>query len=113
MMETDKKTVDENEIARRIGRDIRAARKRKGWSQSLLAEQVGLKCGSTIQRFEAGKRYPELLLVLKLARVLELPVLEAIADFLGRELPSSSQDQKYRTLARALVTSDALTSSTL
>ncbi len=43
------------DIDRVVGAEIRAARSRKGWSQSKLADRTGLSF-STIRRYESGER---------------------------------------------------------
>jgi transcriptional regulator with XRE-family HTH domain len=43
-----------NEIAARIGRRVRIARKRRGWTQLLMAEKIGVSA-PTYRDFEAGR----------------------------------------------------------
>lgn len=41
-------------IAARIGGNVRAARKRRGWTQQLMASKIGIST-PTYREFEAGK----------------------------------------------------------
>lgn len=63
----------DTEIALIIGGELLLARQRNGWSQSFVAKKVGLSCGSSIQRFEAGERCPSLCMTLKLMKALDVP----------------------------------------
>jgi transcriptional regulator with XRE-family HTH domain len=54
-----------------LGSNLRAARKRRGWTQEELSERSGVQAGE-ISRMEAGKRDPQVSTVEKLAEALEV-----------------------------------------
>ena len=60
--------------ARRFGAVLRAARKRRGWSQAELALKLR-RSGSNISNYENGKTIPRLDTLLLLAEPLDLEVL--------------------------------------
>lgn len=55
-----------------LGSNLRAARKKRGWTQEDLAGRSGVQAGE-VSRMEAGKRDPQVSTLLKLARALEVP----------------------------------------
>jgi transcriptional regulator with XRE-family HTH domain len=55
-----------------LGSNLRAARKKRKWTQEDLAERSGVHAGE-ISRMEAGKRDPQVSTVEKLAAALEIP----------------------------------------
>lgn len=110
-MEQPDRTPDDAEIAELIGKEIAQARRLKGWSQSFLAKKVGLKNGSTIQRFEAGERCPGIGRLLKLTKALDLPVGRIIATLLQDDPEQSVAADRNKAIARALIMGEALTSS--
>lgn len=56
-----------DQVARRFGAALKAARTSKGWTQPQLEEQTGVSRPS-IARYEAGQRAPQLAEALLLAR---------------------------------------------
>ena len=54
-----------------LGSNLRAARKKRGWTQEDLAERSGVHAGE-ISRMESGKRDPQVSTVEKLAAALEI-----------------------------------------
>ena len=57
----------------RIGEQIKKLRKRKDYSQETLAEAIGVSV-MTISRIENGSAAMSIQILIKLARVLEVPV---------------------------------------
>jgi transcriptional regulator with XRE-family HTH domain len=55
-----------------FGSNLRAARKKREWTQEDLAAHSGVQAGE-ISRMEAGKRDPQVSTVIKLAEALGLP----------------------------------------
>jgi len=55
-----------------LGSNLRAARKRRNWTQEDLAERSGVHAGE-ISRMESGKRDPQVSTVEKLAAALDIP----------------------------------------
>ena len=55
-----------------LGSNLRAARKKRRWTQEELSERSGVQAGE-ISRMEAGKRDPQVSTVEKLAAALEVP----------------------------------------
>jgi transcriptional regulator with XRE-family HTH domain len=55
-----------------LGSNLRAARKKRRWTQEELSERSGVQTGE-ISRMERGKRDPQVSTVEKLAAALELP----------------------------------------
>ena len=58
-----------------IGEEIRRIRKELGLTQKELAAKIGLATG-TIQQYELNKRSPSLNQIIKIADVLDIPILE-------------------------------------
>ena len=54
-----------------LGKNLRAARNKRHWTQERLAERSGVQAGE-ISRIEAGKRDPQISTLEKLAAALEL-----------------------------------------
>ncbi len=54
-----------------LGSNLKAARKKRGWTQEELAERSGVQAGE-ISRMEAGKRDPQISTLEKLAAALEV-----------------------------------------
>lgn len=66
-------------LAEIFGRNVRKARLAKGWSQEQLAFEANLQ-RSYISEIETGKRNPTLDVVETIARVLEVRVIELLAE---------------------------------
>ncbi|MAN77679.1 helix-turn-helix domain-containing protein [Pelagibacterium luteolum] len=66
-------------LAEIFGRNVRKARLAKGWSQEQLAFESNLQ-RSYISEIETGKRNPTLDVVETIARVLEVRVIELLAE---------------------------------
>src|SRR3546814_8228691 len=66
-------------MARRLGANIAALRKAREWSQSDLAERVGVDT-ETISRFERGATLPSLLTLDKISKSLRIRVGELLAE---------------------------------
>ncbi|SDG53435.1 helix-turn-helix domain-containing protein [Pelagibacterium luteolum] len=66
-------------LAQIFGRNVRKARLAKGWSQEQLAFEANLQ-RSYISEIETGKRNPTLDVVETIARVLEVRVIELLAE---------------------------------
>lgn len=54
---------------RALGREIAAARVRKGWSQQRLAQETGVS-QSSLKHYETGKRVPTVTTLIVLGRAL-------------------------------------------
>ncbi|NNU17485.1 helix-turn-helix transcriptional regulator [Parvularcula sp. ZS-1/3] len=111
-MEFCKDSFEEPQLAQSLGNELLFARQKKGLTQSYVASEVGLKSGSTIQRFEAGERCPGLCLLVKMAALLEFPLERFVTGLPGQTTStSSSPDAVDTSLLKALVKSDALITS--
>jgi transcriptional regulator with XRE-family HTH domain len=66
-------------LAQIFGRNVRAARLAKGWSQEQLAFEADLQ-RSYISELETGKRNPTLDVVETIARVLVIEVVELLRE---------------------------------
>ena len=73
-------------LADRLARNIATRRKSLRWTQSRLAEQLGVET-ETVSRFERGKHLPSLTLLEKLATVLQTTITDLLA-----EAPVSASD---------------------
>lgn len=62
-----------------LSKNLKKLRKKKGWSQSQLAEQVGSHL-SHINRIETGKYNPSLDVVQKLASIFEVSIDYLVSD---------------------------------
>ncbi len=65
--------LTDDRLRRRVAKRIRAARLARGWSQARLAEEVDVSVES-ISRYETVKLALSLELLVRMARVLEVPV---------------------------------------
>lgn len=61
----------ENAEARALGREIAAARIRRGWTQQQLADAAGLS-QSALKLWELGRRAPTVTHLIQLARALDV-----------------------------------------
>ncbi|MBK6728471.1 MAG: helix-turn-helix transcriptional regulator [Xanthomonadales bacterium] len=86
-------------IARRLGANIAALRKAREWTQSDLAERVGVDT-ETISRFERGATLPSLLTLDKISRSLRVGVGELLAE------SSAQPDDQASTLSAWLADLD-------
>ena len=66
----------------KLGERIRAARKRKGFSQKELAEKIGVKSGSVISNWESGYAEPSANALMNLATELDIG-LDQLLDYYG------------------------------
>ena len=66
-------------MARRLGSSIATLRKTRDWTQSELAERVGVDT-ETISRFERGATLPSLLTLEKISKSLKVGVGELLAE---------------------------------
>lgn len=77
--------------------DLKKARQKKGWSQQVLAEKLGLP-QSHISKIESGKISPTISNVIQIARVLNLELMAVPAFYVGaiQSLcqPTTSYEQK-------------------
>lgn len=71
-----------------LGRKITERRKHLGWTQAELAEKLGVD-SETISRFERGSNLPSLLRLEKLARVMDAPLAELLAESSAHPLDQS------------------------
>ena len=63
-----------------MGKKIKEARKKAGYTQKGLAEKCNLATG-TIQQYELNKRQPRLEQLKKIANVLNVSILELLEDY--------------------------------
>jgi transcriptional regulator with XRE-family HTH domain len=57
---------------------LRAERQARGWSQSTLAERLGVRA-NTVNQWERQKRTPDTTTLIRLAAVLGLPIADVLA----------------------------------
>lgn len=62
-----------------FGEQLRKARQDKGMTQQSLAEQLYV-ARQTISRWEVGERYPDILMLKEIARVLDVEVRDLLSD---------------------------------
>lgn len=72
-------------VFQKLGNRLLVARLKCGLSQDQLAAMVGLCSGSTIAKFEAGKRAPNLPTLIKLAFALQTETSSLLRGFDGIE----------------------------
>ncbi len=63
-----------------LGKNIRQLRKAKGFSQEFIAEQLGYKSYTTIQKWESGVSEPSLSQSTKLSELLGVTLSELLQD---------------------------------
>lgn len=90
-------------LAAQIGQAIRARRKQLGWTQSALAEAIGLET-ETISRMENGMRLPTLEKLVEMADCFRMPV----AAFFEHVETSVRQDPSDLYAERIAVALDQL-----
>lgn len=78
-----------------LARNIRFLRKKQGWGQDFLAEKLGYKSYTTIQKWESGVSEPPLKVVHALADLfgVDIDVLTGVELEFGQN-SSVSKDQK-------------------
>lgn len=96
-------------IAQRLGNRLLVARLRSGLSQSQLADMVGIGSGSTIAKFEAGKRPPSLPMLIKLAGALEMESHVLLQGLDERNLPAEEPSPLDGAIVLELVRRRAVT----
>lgn len=69
-----------------LAKNIRYLRKKQGWSQDILADKLGYKSYTTIQKWESGVSEPPLKIVHVLADLFNVD----INDLTGADLEASS-----------------------
>jgi len=74
-----------------LGRATRDARKRRGWSQTTLAEHAGVT-QATVSNFERGEGNPTFATVLALASASGLRLLAELGEAPGGAFPWESED---------------------
>ena len=75
-----RKRLDDLEVVPDYASRVRRAREKMGWSQRILAEAIG-EGENVIKRIEAGRLTPSIDQARRLERVLNIKLLEPIADF--------------------------------
>lgn len=86
MDEKDKKRSNPN-------RRLRAARERRGWSQAVLAEQLGTN-ELTVGRWERGERYPQVFYRSKLCELFDMTA-EELGLVKGKEVEISEGEKVF------------------
>lgn len=81
----------ENELRRRVGQNIRAWRKKAGFTLEALAELADLDTGF-LTHLEHGDKMPGLLTLAKIAKALDLPMASLVADAVPKR---SHADYEY------------------
>lgn len=69
----------EQELVRRFGQAVRAARKMRGWSQATLAEQLDVSVDYA-GMLERGERLPSFAVAIRVAEVLGTTVVQLIGE---------------------------------
>lgn len=80
---------------REVGRRIKEARERKGWTQLYFATEVASVSPSTIARWEAGK-LPPVRELMRIAETLDVPIEELVEPTVG-----DSEETRLRQAVRA------------
>lgn len=73
-------------LARRLGRNIAAFRRRAGLNQERLAELIDVEI-STVSRYETGTTLPSLVTLENLAKVMHCTMTELLAEKLPAKSP--------------------------
>ncbi|MBN9425769.1 MAG: helix-turn-helix transcriptional regulator [Burkholderiales bacterium] len=79
-------------MSRRLGGNIAALRKARGWTQSSLAERIGVDT-ETISRFERGATLPSLLTLEKISKSLRVRIGDLLTE------SSAQPDDQASTLS--------------
>lgn len=69
--------MDRKEYRKSFGLRLRFARQRRGMTQAVLAEEVGITAG-VLSHYENGKSEPMISIAIRLSEVLKVPLLELI-----------------------------------
>lgn len=78
--------------AQKTGELIAALRKEKGWSQTELAERLGVT-NKAVSRWETGRGYPDVELMPRIAQALGITVAELLEGECIREPPLITHDE--------------------
>ncbi|MDE1549558.1 helix-turn-helix domain-containing protein [Jeotgalibaca caeni] len=84
-----------------IGERIKEARKKSGFTQQMLAEQLNVS-RSAVSNWEVGRNYPDLDLIVQLSNVLELTLDELLREDTVMVKKVSKEQRKGVTRKRAL-----------
>ncbi len=84
-----------------LSRNIRYLRKKQGWGQDTLAEKLGYKSYTTIQKWESGVSEPPLKVVHELAKLFNVAIndltncdLEAGLSLNSKKTPTENGERK-------------------
>lgn len=78
-----------------LARNIRYLRKKQGWGQDVLAEKLGYKSYTTIQKWESGVSDPPLKIVHALADLFGVDIMDLTnADLEYGKAPTISGERK-------------------
>lgn len=80
--------------ARKTGELIAALRREKGWSQSELADRIGVT-NKAVSRWETGRGYPDVELLPLLARELEVSISELLEGERSHQLPQVAEQMEF------------------
>ncbi len=76
--------------------NLRYLRKKNGWSQELLAERLGYKSFTTIQKWESGVSEPSVSIVKTIASIFNVSMDELVNhDLESNQEAKSSSDKTY------------------
>ena len=67
-------------FSKKFGKKIRAARRKRGLTQTELAEMIGV-IPQTISSYECGRTEPELIRLLLISNVLATPINDLIPNY--------------------------------
>lgn len=84
-----------------LGANVKRLRKERGWSQTELAEKVGVHLNH-INRIETGKYMPVLDTVVKLADLFEVSIDYMVNDASGKAETIQLEDQNFAEKMRLL-----------
>jgi transcriptional regulator with XRE-family HTH domain len=72
-------------LRRTLGRNLSALRRRRKWSQEMLARRLGVKRGR-LSKWETGEHSPPVEMLPALAEALEAGVEEIVGGLLGKQV---------------------------
>lgn len=84
--------MDRKEYRKNFGQRLRFARQRRGMTQAVLAEEVGITAG-VLSHYENGKSEPMISIAIRLSEVLKIPLLELIQQ--KPEFSVSAEGERY------------------